>query len=76
LVKMRHLEANKDRGRPPQSIRGAQRRECRVMPFSRVAWIVTVLVAAITAVLLVLAGYVGYGALSVAVGISAAINLL
>ncbi|HEY7933197.1 MAG TPA: hypothetical protein VID48_05165 [Solirubrobacteraceae bacterium] len=46
------------------------------MPFSRVAWIVTVLVAAITAVLLVLAGYVGYGALSVAVGISAAINLL
>ena len=40
------------------------------------AWIVTVLIALITAVLLLLAGYVGYAGLSVAVGVSAAINLL
>jgi hypothetical protein len=46
------------------------------MEFSRVAWIVTVLLAAITAVLLALSGYVGYAGLSVAVGISAAVNLL
>jgi ABC-type Fe3+-siderophore transport system permease subunit len=46
------------------------------MPVSRVAWIVTVLVTVLTAVLLLLAGYVGYAGLSLAVGASAAINLL
>jgi hypothetical protein len=46
------------------------------MPLSRFAWITTVLVALVTAVLLLLSGYTGYAALSVAVGISAAINLL
>jgi hypothetical protein len=46
------------------------------MDISRVSWIVTVLVAMLTAVLLLLSGYTGYAALSVAVGISAAINLL
>jgi hypothetical protein len=43
---------------------------------SRVAWIVTVLIALVTAILLLLSGYTGYAALSVAVGGSAAINLL
>jgi hypothetical protein len=46
------------------------------MPLSRIAWITTVLVALVTAVLLLLSGYTGYAALSVAVGASAAINLL
>ena len=46
------------------------------MPFSRVSWIVTVLVTVITAVLLLLAGYTGYAGLSIAVGASAAVNLL
>lgn len=46
------------------------------MPFSRLAWIVTVLVTVITAVLLLLAGYTGYAGLSIAVGVSAAVNLL
>ncbi|MGH2834358.1 MAG: hypothetical protein ACRDK2_16430 [Solirubrobacteraceae bacterium] len=46
------------------------------MSFSRVAWILTVLVWVITAVLLLLAGYTGYAGLSIAVGVSAAINLL
>lgn len=47
-----------------------------VMPLSRFAWIATVLVALLTAVLLLLSGYTGYAALSVAVAGSAAINLL
>lgn len=42
----------------------------------RPAWILVVLVALLTAALLLLAGYVGYAVLSVAVGGSAAINLL
>jgi hypothetical protein len=46
------------------------------MELSRVAWFVTVLIALLTAALLLLAGYTGYAVLSVAVGASAAINLL
>jgi hypothetical protein len=45
------------------------------MPFSRVAWIATVFVALLTGLLLLLAGYTGYAALSLAVAASAAINL-
>ena len=43
---------------------------------TRVAWIVTVLVALLTALLLLLAGYKGYAGLGLAVALSAAINLL
>ncbi|HTR72437.1 MAG TPA: hypothetical protein VMG80_02485 [Solirubrobacteraceae bacterium] len=46
------------------------------MTFERAAWIVTVLVALLTACLLLLAGYVGYSGLSAAVAAAAAINLL
>ena len=45
------------------------------VPLSRIAWIVTVLIALLTAALLLLAGYTGYAGLSLAVGASAAINL-
>jgi hypothetical protein len=45
------------------------------MAIQRIAWIVTVLVALITALLLLLAGYTGYAGLGVAVAASAAINL-
>jgi hypothetical protein len=45
------------------------------MPLSRAAWIATVLIAVLTALLLLLAGYTGYAILSLAVGASAAINL-
>jgi len=41
----------------------------------RIAWIVTVLVALLTALLLLLSGYEGYAGLGLAVAISAAINL-
>jgi len=46
------------------------------MDFTRVAWIATVLVALLTALLLLLSGYIGYAGLGLAVAISAAINLL
>jgi hypothetical protein len=41
----------------------------------RIAWLVTVIVALITALLLVLSGYDGYAGLGVAVAAAAAINL-
>jgi hypothetical protein len=46
------------------------------MAVNRIAWIVTVLVALLTALLLLLSGYTGYAGLGVAVALSAAINLL
>jgi len=45
------------------------------VPLNRIAWLVTVGAALVTAVLLLLSGYDGYGALAIAVGLSAAINL-
>ena len=47
-----------------------------VMDVTRVAWLTTVFVALLTALLLLLAGYRGYAALGLAVAISAAINLV
>jgi hypothetical protein len=46
------------------------------MAVNRFAWIATVLVALLTALLLLLSGYQGYAGLGVAVAASAAINLL
>jgi len=46
------------------------------MSIDRIAWLVTVLVALLTALLLLLSGYTGYAGLGVAVAASAAINLL
>ena len=46
------------------------------MDLARVSWIVTVLIALLTAVLLLLSDYTGYAALSIAVAASASINLL
>lgn len=45
------------------------------MPLPRIAWIVTVLTAVLTGVLLLISGYQGYAALAGAVGLSAAINI-
>jgi hypothetical protein len=45
------------------------------MPVQRIAWMITVGVALVTAALLLLAGYLGYAGVSLAVGASAAINL-
>jgi hypothetical protein len=45
------------------------------MAIARIAWLVTVLVALVTALLLLLSGYTGYAGLGLAVAISAAINV-
>ena len=45
------------------------------MTISRIAWLATVLVSLVTALLLLLAEYDGYAAVALAVGLSAAINL-
>jgi hypothetical protein len=47
----------------------------RAMSLDRIAWIVTVAACLLAAVLLFVAGYQGYGALAIAVGAAAAINL-
>jgi hypothetical protein len=46
------------------------------MAIERIAWIVTVFVALLTALLLLISGYNGYAGLGLAVAIAAAINLL
>ena len=46
------------------------------MSFNRIAWLVTVGAALVTALLLFISGYNGYGAVAIAVGLSAAINLV
>jgi hypothetical protein len=45
------------------------------VPLNRIAWLVTVVAALVTALLLFVSGYNGYGALAIAVALSAAINL-
>lgn len=45
------------------------------MPLSRIAWLVTVGVCLIAALVLLLSGYDGYAGVVLAVGVSAAINL-
>ena len=45
------------------------------MTITRLAWLVTVLISLLTALLLLLSDYTGYAGLSLAVAVSAAINL-
>jgi len=45
------------------------------MSVDRIAWIATVLVALLTALLLLISGYTGYAGLGLAVALAAAINL-
>jgi hypothetical protein len=42
---------------------------------ARVAWLVTVLICAVTVLIVALQGYLGYAAVTFAVAVSAAINL-
>jgi hypothetical protein len=46
------------------------------MPFIRAAWLFTVVVSLVTSLLCLLSDYNGYAAVFLAVGVSAAINLL
>jgi hypothetical protein len=46
------------------------------VPLSRISWLVTVAICVVAAVLLVLNGYYGYSGVLLAVGASAAVNLV
>jgi hypothetical protein len=46
------------------------------MSLGRIAWLVTVLVCVIACLALLVSGYQGYAAVALAVGASAAINLI
>jgi hypothetical protein len=45
------------------------------VPLSRAAWLITVVVCVITAIILLLSDYQGYGVVFLAIGAAAAINL-
>ena len=45
------------------------------MPLSKVAWIVTVVILLIAAILVLISGYLGYFGVLVAVALAAAVNL-
>jgi hypothetical protein len=68
-------ERSRERALAHSSARGRIRNN-KAMAITRIAWLVTVLVALVTALLLALSGYTGYAGLGVAVAASAAINLL
>jgi len=46
------------------------------VPLSRIAWLVTVAICLIAAMLLLVNGYYGYSGVLLAVGAAAAVNLL
>jgi hypothetical protein len=46
------------------------------VPLSRIAWMITVAICLIAALLVLLNGYSGYAGVLLAVGIAAAVNLL
>jgi hypothetical protein len=45
------------------------------VPLSRIAWLVTVVICLITALILLLSGYDGYAGVTLAVALAAGINL-
>jgi hypothetical protein len=65
------------RGRPERSADSewAIWRQNSAVPLSRIAWIATVAICVVAAVLVLLNGYVGYFFVLLAVGAAASINL-
>lgn len=45
------------------------------MPLSRIAWVATVAVCVVAALILLLSGYYGYAAVGLSVGLAALINV-
>ena len=52
-----------------------RRRENSWVPLGRIAWLVTVIACLIAVLILALQGYIGYAGVTLAVALSAAINL-
>ena len=69
-------EHRRARSVPPRRQNTDMGRENRAVDLARIAWLITVAVALVTSLLLLLAGYTGYAGVALAVGVSAAINLL
>ena len=45
------------------------------MPLHRIAWLTTVVICLVIALILLLSGYLGYAGVLLAIGLAAAINL-
>ncbi len=45
------------------------------MPLSRIAWVATVAICLVAALILLLSGYLGYAGVGLAVGLAALINV-
>jgi hypothetical protein len=60
---------------PPDECVAAMREDVGEMTLERASWTATVAICVIAALVLFLSDYVGYGAIALAVGASAAINL-
>jgi hypothetical protein len=45
------------------------------VPLNRIAWLITVGICVVTALILLVSGYLGYAGVLLAIGLSAAINL-
>ena len=61
--------------RPRRTVVGQEAQNVSAMPLPRAAWLVTVAVAVITALVVLVNGYTGYGVLSLVVAAAAAINV-
>ena len=70
-----HVDPDATRTGRPRAGSSSATGTIRAMSLDRIAWLVTVGVCLLSAVLLFVAGYQGYGALAIAVGAAAAINL-
>lgn len=62
--------------RPPSFASSSPTERITIVGLARVCWLVTVIVCAIAILILALQGYYGYAGVTLAVAISAAINLL
>ncbi len=58
-----------------QNARRLRRRENSRVPLARIAWLVVVIACLIAVVILAIQGYYGYAGVTLAVALSAAINL-
>jgi hypothetical protein len=59
-----------------EALRRPSRHDWALMSLDRIAWLTTVMIAVIVAVILLIEGYFGYAATTFAVALAAAINLL
>ena len=64
-----------DRPAPPGTQPSTPTARIRAVDLGRIAWLVTVLACAVAVLILLIKGYYGYAGVTLAVAVSAAINL-